>query len=145
MEIFYYRTKEGDIPVRDYFADRYGIREGDEVGAQHDKEKKFVKINMVIKMAAEQRGFAGGEFSSPLAGYDFQELRIKEGDDLVRILYVAYHGEKLVLLSAYDKPNRYEKAKKRKVDRKIESMHRQVQIYYEDFLSNPTNYEKHET
>ncbi len=144
METIYYRTKDGYVPASAFLSRRYGISNNDDKKTQVNKSKKFAKVRIIIKIATENGGIAGGSFSSSLIGYSFQELRIQEGNRLVRILYFAYHKEKLVLLNAYDKPNLYEKNGKKKVEKEIEVIHKQTQEYYEDFLKNPNRYEKYE-
>ena len=62
----------------------------------------------------------------------------------MRVLCFSYHQEQLVLLNAYDKPDNYSGGKKKKVDREIEETNKLTQTYYEDFLSNPDQYEKYE-
>jgi phage-related protein len=144
MEIVYYRTRDGRCPVKEYLSSRYGIGEDkDSAQAQFNKVKRLAKIDSVIMLAADKRGVPGGNFSSSLIGCDFQELRITEGNELVRILYFAYKKEILVLLNVYDKPDLYEKAGKNEVNKRIEQMHQQTKIYYEDFLQNSNHYEKY--
>jgi phage-related protein len=106
--------------------------------------KILAKMDSVIKLTAEKNGIPGGEFSSDVIGYDFQELRIPDGSTLVRVLYFCYHRDKLVLLRVYDKPKLYEKAGKQRVDKKIKENNDIAQKYYEDFKKNPNQYEKYE-
>jgi phage-related protein len=145
MEIICYRMKTGRSPAKEYISSRYGINESkDNKRMQANKVKRLTKIDNVITMAAEKRGRPGGDFSSSLIGYDFHELRISEGDELVRILYFAFQGDRLVLLNAYDKPNLYEKAGKKEINKKIQRIHEQTKLYYEDFLKHPDQYEKYD-
>ena len=132
LDIVCYCTKSGVVPIKDFFQ-QY---------AYSEKIKELARIRAVIKITAERGGIAGGQYSSPLQDYDFQEMKIKEGENLVRILYFCYHEEKLVLLNALKKPNLYEKAKKNRVKKIIAKTHEETQLYYEDFINNPTNYEK---
>jgi hypothetical protein len=140
LEIVRYRTKTSYCPIDDYFK-KYNVYENDKL--QQKKLKTFAKIEWVIKAAANNKGIVGGQFSAPVAGYDFQEFRIKEGDNLVRILYFCYFRDKLVLLDGFDKPDRYEKGKKKRIEKMIDEKYNQAQKYYEDFLKNPQNYEKY--
>ena len=86
----------------------------------------------------------GGEFTSHLKGdYDFQEIRVKEGDNLVRVLYFCYHQEKLVLLNAFEKPSQYQKNKKKVIDKMIKDELNKAKEFYKAFISNPELYEKY--
>ncbi|KKW10162.1 MAG: hypothetical protein UY48_C0047G0008 [Candidatus Gottesmanbacteria bacterium GW2011_GWB1_49_7] len=141
MQIIYYKQENGYAPAKAYLVSRYSHSEGDDKKTINNKLKRLAKADLVIKNAAENGGIARGTYSARLIGYPFQELRSSEGDDEVRILYFPYRKEKLVLLSAYDKPDKYEKAEKKKIDKKIRDTHEQTKKYYEDFLSNPNHYE----
>ena len=136
MEPVYYRTKEGCVPVKEYFLSQYL---SDKCNSK--KNKNFQKIDSIIKLAAEKNGIPGGRFSSFLHGYDFQELIIEESDKHVRVLYFCYCKEKLVLLNAYYKPKLYEKARGRNVRREIEEINKKTEGYYKDFINNPNQYE----
>ncbi len=143
MDIIYYCTKNGHVPAKDYLVPRYGIGGDDDAKTRAHKVKILAKVEGIVKMAANKKGIIGEPYSSALHGYDFHEFKIDEGNELIRILYFAYHQEKLVLLNAYDKPVLYEKARKKKIQKKIEDINQQTQIYYEDFIKNPDHYEKY--
>ncbi len=144
MEIVYYVTSAGIAPAKEYLTSRYGSDSTDTQKSKNGKAKRLATVEAVLSLAAGNNGIAGGELSAHLIGYDFQELRIKEGKELVRLLYFAHHRERLVLLHGYDKPRRYEKGKKKKVDNDIESIHRIAKVYYDDFIKNPDRYEPYE-
>ncbi len=146
MEIIYYRSGSGSCPARDYMGLRYGIRSGDKQRVRDSKAKQLAKIRAVIQMAADKNGRPGGIFSSSLDGYNFHELKSSEGNknEKLRVLYFSYHGSQLVLLNAFDKPDLYEKGKKKKIDKKIELILKLTKTYYDDFLKNPDHHEKYE-
>ncbi|MCX6702337.1 MAG: hypothetical protein NTW60_00475 [Candidatus Wolfebacteria bacterium] len=140
MEPVYYRTKSGALPVKEYLS-RYSRLKKDQDKKVTEKLRKFFKIKSVIKHATENNGIAGGEFSSPLLNYPFQEFRIPENDRVVRILYFCYERAMLVLLNAFDKPKIYEKGKQH---RKNEKEYKVTKCFYDDFVKNPNQYEKFE-
>lgn len=61
-------------------------------------------------------------------------LKIKEGKSLVRIAFFTRIGEEIILLGAFDKPNLYEKGKKKKIDRFIQNFLHKVERYRKDYL-----------
>ena len=60
---------------------------------------------------------------------------IKDSSNLIRILYFSYHQGVLVLLHAFEKPDYYEKAKKKKVERVISIALEQAYNNYKDFFT----------
>ncbi len=131
MEVAYYKDRQGSVPVKDFLA--------------QFPAKQLAKIDAVIQVAAEcQDGMPKGEFSAPVSGYSFLKLRIKVGKVLVRILYVPYQKSKLILLHGYSKPDRYEKSRKRSVDKIIQEALSAADEYYNDFLINPAHHETYE-
>lgn len=146
MEVVYYRTKAGQAPAKRYLS-QWNKKPKDDEETLNKKVKKFAKIDGMIKLAAERKGMLGSKLSAHLRGYSFQELRISgvlEGEELVRVLYFCYKGNQLVLLNAYDKPDFYEGAQKKKIEKEIEKIHKKTQTYYDDFIKNSNNYEKYE-
>src|SRR3989344_1606892 len=126
MQIVYYQTKSGRLPTREYLSKYDPTKPND--------YKKLAKVDSVIRLAAERGGRPGGDFSSSLQNYDFQELKIPEGERLVRIPYFIFRKEKLVLLNAFDKPKLYESGKKRKVDLNIHLFYEEANRFYKTFL-----------
>lgn len=142
VEIVYYRLSTGFIPVKNYLS-KYQPLPQDKEKTQQKKIKSFSKIEFLINKAAENNGFIGGEYSCSVSGHSFQKIRIKDGNNLIRVLYFCYLGEKLVLLNAYDKPDLYDKGKKKKIEKIISQKMNETQIYYQDFTKNPKKYEKY--
>lgn len=143
MEILYYKTTKGYVPVKVYLEERYGSSDNDNDKTKKHKSDMLAKLNAVIENAANNGGIVGGTFSSPIRGYSFSELRIKDGDELVRVLYFPYQKRDLVLLNAYDKPERYEKGMKKRVVADIEARHIEAKKYHEDFIENPNQHEEY--
>ena len=142
MDIVYYRTTKGYAPAKAYIQARYGQFPNDSPKIIAVKIRTFAKVESVIEMAANSPdGRVGGTFSSTLTGYSFNEFRLKEGRELVRILYFPYQLQQIVLLDAYDKPENYTKAEKKKIEKEIAEIHDRAQEYYNDFIRNPKNHE----
>ena len=70
-------------------------------------------------------------------------MRIKDGSNLIRILYFGYMRDKLILLNAFEKPEKYDKKLKKQIESKIANILNQTKIYYENFINNNKNYEKY--
>jgi hypothetical protein len=143
LEIVYYKSSGGLVPVKDYLS-KYRPLAQDKESIQQKKIKSFRRIDFVISRATENNGIIGGEYSCSVPAHSFQKIRIKDGGNLVRILYFCYLGERLVLLNAYDKPDLYDKGAKKKIDKMINEKMSDAQNYYQDFIKNPQNYEKYQ-
>ena len=137
MSIVYYRTGSGKIPVKEYFS-KFDLR-------RDIDRKKLIKVRSVIEMSAQNKGIPGGKFSGIVRGHNYQALKIPTGERTIRILYFMFSGETLVLLNAFDKPARYdEKAERRRVNRDVEPVYEETELFYQDFLLRPNQYEKYE-
>lgn len=141
--ICYYNTQLNIIPVKE-FLKRYIPTKNDNSKHLDHKIKIFALIDKIIKHTAENGGVPKEPFSSWLHGFNFFEIKCRDGDKLIRILSFRYNNEKLVLLCAYEKPKLYQKGGKKKTVRSIEKENRKAQGYYEDFIINPQNYEEYE-
>ena len=142
FEIVFYRSDKGFVPVKDYLA-RYKPLPQEKERAQAKKIKSLAKIEYLMEKAAENNGIIGGSYSCSVSGFDFQKIRIKDGDNLIRILYFCFLREKLVLLNAYDKPDFYNKGAKKRIEKMIAQKMDEAREYYKDFIKNPQNYEKY--
>ena len=143
MNIVYYYNKELQwFPVKKFLA-KYACLPKDSARVRDKKVKVLAFIDQSIQFIAEHKGKPIPPIAKTIRGYKFHELRIKEGNKLIRILYFAYHKEKLVLLNAFEKPELYQKGKKKKIDKKVGNILRQTHEYYQDFINNPKNYEKY--
>jgi len=142
MQIIYYYDAERKLAPVKQFLSKYAISSNDKPNLQEHKLKMLALIDEVIKKAADNKGIVGGNFSELLTGH-FQAFRIKDGSILNRIFYFCYHLEKLVLLNALDKPEKYEKGLKKKVDKKYEEVLIQTEEYYRKFINNPKSYEEY--
>ena len=77
--------------------------------------------------------------------HDLEVLKIKQGNHLLRVIFYSDHDKIILLLNAYTKPKFYEKAMKRRVNKNIQKLLDQAQVYLEDYRKNhltlPLNYE----
>ncbi|OGY40900.1 MAG: hypothetical protein A2Y82_03455 [Candidatus Buchananbacteria bacterium RBG_13_36_9] len=143
VPVYYFDDELKICPVKNFLS-KYSPSVSDSDKLINKKVKFLTKIDKVILHTADNNGIAGGLFSSPVKGYDFSELRIKEGDNLVRIFYFCNCDEKLVLLNALEKPEHYEKGRKNKIEKLILEQLEITEIYRTKFLNNPQNYENYE-
>lgn len=63
-------------------------------------------------------------------------MRIKDSSNLIRILYFCYCQETLVLLHVFEKPDYYDKGKKRKVEKEIYLALEQAYRNYQDYTKH---------
>lgn len=144
MEAVYYHTKSGTVPVKEYL-DKYIPNKEDDQKTKESKIRNHLRINSVIKLATEKNGIPGGGFSSPVSGYKFQKLKIRENNESqIRILYFCFNEEKLVLLNVWEKPKLYGKIKRKKEKLKEKKICEITKGYYDDFIKNPNQYEKYQ-
>jgi phage-related protein len=143
MQLVCYKAEDGSIPIKEFLW-RYAPNKKDSQKNILKKKRAYSKLKSIINLTLERKGLVGGEFTSHLKGdYDFQEIRVKEGDNLVRVLYFCHHQEKLVLLSAFEKPSQYQKGKKKTVDKMIKNELSKAKEFYKAFINNPELYEKY--
>ena len=143
MQLVCYMAEDGSVPIKEFLW-RYVPGNKDSQKNILKKQRAYSKLKSIIDLTLERKGLVGGEFTSHLKGdYDFQEIRVKEGDNLVRVLYFCYHQEKLVLLNAFEKPSQYQKNKKKVIDKMIKDELNKAKEFYKAFISNPELYEKY--
>lgn len=143
VPVYYYDENLLVCPVKN-FLKKYYPSNTDSNKIKDQKLKMLAKIDEVISHTADNNGIAGGLFSSTVKGYNFSELRIKFGDNLVRIFYFCYCNEKMVLLNALEKPVLYQKGSQKKIEKFIHEQLEVTKEYKNKFLINPQNYEKYE-
>lgn len=144
LSIIYYRTLNSNIVPVKKFLKKYLPQEEDTQKQKNHKANILTFIRNIIKDTADKRGAPNPPHRAPLhGGYNFHKMKIRDGNKQERILYCC-HNENLVLLNAYEKPYKYEKGSKKRVDRYEEEKYRETQTYYEDFISNPQNYDEYE-
>ncbi|KKS53874.1 MAG: hypothetical protein A2445_04530 [Candidatus Jacksonbacteria bacterium RIFOXYC2_FULL_44_29] len=137
--VYYYNVHLKYAPVK-AFLTKYAIKSTDTVKVKEKKIKVLAFIDQAIQFIREHKGKPIPPIAKTIRGYSFHELRIKEGDQLIRILYFAYHQEQLVLLNAFEKPELYLKGAKKKIEREIQKILELTDLYYQDFITNPKHY-----
>lgn len=143
MKIIYYHILQtGNTPVKKFLM-KYDCKPTDKAKQQARKVKTLAFIDQVIQFIAEHNGKPVPPIAKTIRGYKFHELRIKEGSQLIRILYFCYHQERLVLLNAFQKPALYIKGAKKRVEKEIQKIFEQTNQYYDDFINNSQNYEEY--
>jgi phage-related protein len=138
MKIIYYFSRQlGIAPVKEFLL-KYDVRNNDSTKQAERKIKIMAFIDQAVRFIAENKGRPVPPIAKPLKGYKFHEIRVKDGSDLIRVLYFCYHQEKIVLLNAFEKPDLYEKGLKKKIDQGINKILELTQEYYNEFLNNQT-------
>ena len=139
MKIFYYFDPLLKIsPVKEFFEELLAA----DGGGRHN-QNIFKVISGKIEFLAENNGRPIPPVAVPLRGYPFHEIKLSDRNNLIRVLFFAYHQDKLILLSAFNKPKHYdEKGKNKKVHFLIEKEYNKARLYYEKFLNNPNCYEE---
>lgn len=138
MQIVYYYDKQLHIvPVKEFLS-KYSLKAVDSKKQELHKVKVLAFIDQTIKFIAENKGRPIPPTARALKGHKFHEMRIKDGSNLIRILYFIYYHEKLVLLNAFEKPDFYDKGVKKKINKEIEKILEQTEEYYKNFINNQT-------
>lgn len=135
MKIVHYHNTHLRISPVKQFLEKYTISSSDTVKQRAHKLKVIAFMDETIHLVANNNGRPIPPSAQPLRGYPFHEMRIKDSSNLIRILYFSYQQGVLVLLHAFEKPDYYEKAKKKKVERVITIALEQAYNNYKDFLT----------
>ncbi len=143
MEIFYYYNFNLEIAPVKQFLLKYNLDINDSEKTKNHKIKVLAFIDQTIQIIAEHKGKPIPPIAKTIRGYKFHEMRIKDGSNLIRILYFGYMRDKLILLNAFEKPEKYDKKLKKQIESKIANILNQTKIYYENFINNNKNYEKY--
>lgn len=133
--VYYHNTRLRISPVKQ-FLETYFISQNDSERQRLHKAKVVAFTNETIHLVANNKGRPIPPSAQPLRGYPFHEMRIKDSSNLIRIMYFCYHEGTLVLLHAFQKPDYYEKAKKKKVEKEVHRALEQALVNYKDFLTH---------
>lgn len=141
MEVIYYFDEVLHLcPVKQYLS-QYLILQEDSKEQVEAKERILVDIDRKINHVRQNNGQPTPPISKPLKGYGFFEIRKRKNENvLIRILYCR-HGNSLVLLNAFEKPDDCNSKKDKKEVKKYLEI---TDVYYKKFLLNLMNYEKYE-
>ena len=139
--IYYYNLSLRISPVKQFLL-KYNLTSNDTEKQTNHKIKTLAFIDQTIQFIVENKAKPIPPIAKSIRGYNFHEIRVKDGSNLIRIFYFCYHQEKLVLLNVFEKPDLYEKGLKKKIDKKIIKILEQTKEYYQDFINNQ-NYEEY--
>ncbi len=142
MKVTYYHNLNLQLSPVKHFLFKYDLKSGDTEKRKNHKIKTLAFIDQSIQFIVENKTRPIPPIAKTVREYKFHEIRVKDGNSLVRIFYFCYHQEKLVLLNAFEKPDLYEKGLKKKIDKKIIKILEQTKEYYQDFIKNQ-NYEEY--
>jgi hypothetical protein len=140
MELVYYFDKElGESPVNKYLS-QYLKKERDLPKIKKRKEKLLADIDAKIRYVFGNGGKVDGRISFPMRKYKYFKIKHRKNEELViRICYFC-HNNKLVLLSAFEKPDNYDKESEERAIRKELDI---ADNYRTNFISNPKLYEEY--
>ncbi len=140
MEVVYYHDKTLNLcPAKEYLA-QYAPNETDPDKERKRKDKILVTIHAKIQVIKENPNFMA-RFISSLHNHSFFEIRTsKNKDTVIRILYFR-SSEKIILLTAFEKPSHYDKDR---ISKEVDREYAVADQYIKNFLKNPTSYEKYE-
>lgn len=136
MKIVYYFDNENLIAPVKNFLFKYAQGKNDSKSIVEKKLKVLAYIDQSIKFIAENNAKPIPPIAKTIKGYKFHEIRVKDGSNLIRIFYFGFHQKKMVLLFGIEKPERYDKGLKKKIDRKIKEAIKFADKYYRDFIKN---------
>lgn len=143
MKVVYYYNRRFNIAPVKQFLSKYDLKLEDTKKQTNHKVKVLAFIDQTVKFIAEHKGQPIPPIAKTIRGHPFHEMRIKDGSNLIRILYFSFCQEKLVLLNAFEKPELYNKGLKKKIEKQILKIIEQTKIYYQDFIKNSQNYEEY--
>jgi len=128
MDAVYYNDEDSCIaPVEEYLGN-FDIEKD---------QKILLKIKSIIDEVLKNNGVPQMPWSRTISDYSFCEIRLKKGNKtLIRITYFCYKNF-IVLLHAFEKPERDYKGKEL---RKIIKEYDTAEKYYTNFINNPKLY-----
>jgi len=138
--VYYFDEKLNCCPVKQYLK-QYIVNNNDSVTKITRKEKILTDIDSKIKYVRENNGQPIPPISKPLHGYSFFEIKNRKNKNIViRVLYFR-HGDKIVLLNAFEKLDNYKTDREKK---RIDKHYKLTDEYYNKFKLNPNNYENYQ-
>ena len=135
MKIVYYFDKINSIAPVKKFLFKYSISKKDSEKAANHKIKVLAFVDQSIRFIAENKGKPIPPIAKTIKGYKFHEIRVKDGSSLIRIFYFVYIRSKLVLLNGLEKPENYDKGKKKKINKRIKDSLDLADKYYKDYIN----------
>ncbi len=126
------QQQEVELPFKEYleqYSSKTTIPEKEEI-------KVISKIYQTIKYLYDRKGSMNlPPYIEPYKKTQLSVIKIKHSDLLIRIAFFTTEDE-IVLLEVMDKPKYYDKAKKKQIDKKIESFLKEAEKNLIDYLAN---------
>ncbi|MDM8549938.1 hypothetical protein QUF72_07670 [Desulfobacterales bacterium HSG2] len=133
-----------EAPFLEYLLQKYAPHDNEPEKAKEKRVKKIISIREHICHLAVKKG---AYYVPPvIKSYKCREIRetneigilkIKEGKNLVRIAFLTFGDkDKIVIFDAFDKPDLYQKAKKRKITKVEQEFIKRVERYIGDYLKS---------
>lgn len=140
MEVVYYLDGDLNIcPVRKYLK-CFFPNKSDSPKTKDRKNSIIATIDQKIQFVKENPG-RQASFLSKLHDHNFIEIKNgKDENTVIRILYFI-HNNKIVLLNAFEKPNKYDTHKAKK---EVEKNYLITDVYVKKFKESPNSYETYE-
>lgn len=131
-------------PFLEYLQQKYAPPENESDNDREKRVNKIINVRERIKHIIERKGIY---YIPPLVkSYNCRTiggineigiLKIKEGEILVRIGFVTFRDkQEIIIFDAFDKPDLYEKAKKREVEKAEKMFVENIVDYITDYLKN---------
>lgn len=139
MEVTYYLDSDLNIcPVKKYL-ECFLPNKFDNPKITNRKNRILATIDQKIQFVKENPG-RQASFLSTLHNHNFIEIKSgKDKNTVIRILYAIYNN-KIVLLNAFDKSNKYDTNKEKK---EVEKYYLITDEYIENLKRNPSCYENY--
>ncbi len=139
---FINENRELEAPFPAYLEEKYTPPDNE---TEKQKEKRVKKIINIKEHILHLRSKKGYYYVPPIVkSYQCREidgineigiLKIKEGKNLVRIAFVTFkEKDEIVLFDAFDKPDLYQKAEKRKINKAISNFIKEIEMNIADYL-----------
>ncbi len=133
---------ELEAPFLEYLQEKYAPPDNE---TEKLKEKRVKKIISIREHILHLIGKKGSYYVPPIIkSYKCRKidgineigiLKIKEGKILIRIAFVTFRdSEEIVLFDAFDKPDLYQKARKRKINKAVANFILGIEKYIADYL-----------
>ncbi len=141
MKAVYYLDRQlGYCPVKKYL-EQYAIKIKDKQKQINKKINLLKNIDGKIRYVINNNGVPTAPISFPLDKmYDFFEIKHRKNKDIVIRIFYFRHDDKIVLLSAIEKPDNYNTEKE---NRKIRKQLEITKEFQNRFKNNPQSYEEY--
>lgn len=136
MKLICYVCENDEVPFLEYM-EKYKLLNSDSDKEMERKVKHILHIKDVLIYLFEHKGSYNLSMTEQYKGREIAILKIQESKTLVRIGFYTILGEEIILLGAFDKPNKYgNKAKGKEVNKMIQNALDTFESYKDDYLKN---------